>query len=326
MEYDLARYSTSEEFIRDRAREGAGFAIDEEFTQDDWPNVAVLDLSDGWIWVTNREVAWLNEPKQRLERLWHLDLRNTCIDDGFIDEITRPGSNLARIGHLVVSGHGVFDEGAREIAWPNAGLPNLEVLEASCCGISDDGLWELLGPESRLRSLETLKLSHNSQIGPAGTERLGKHGAGPQFLKRLSLAWCGLSDGVLLDLAGHAPDADNFPNLQRLSLAGNTLSQEDVEWFAQSGHPLAQRLTLLNLSGCGDFPTLFRVLARDGCCMDNLRVLRLRETGLTAASLLGLRDPQLFPALQVIDVRKNRVTAKELMFLFKERPGLHVIE
>jgi hypothetical protein len=32
MEYDLARYSTSEEFIRDRAREGAGFAIDEEFT------------------------------------------------------------------------------------------------------------------------------------------------------------------------------------------------------------------------------------------------------------------------------------------------------
>jgi hypothetical protein len=60
--------------------------------------------------------------------------------------------------------------------------------------------------------------------------------------------------------------------------------------------------------------------------MDNLRVLRLRETGLTPAALPGLRDPQFFLALQVIVVRKNRVTAKELMFRFKERLGLHVIE
>ena len=60
--------------------------------------------------------------------------------------------------------------------------------------------------------------------------------------------------------------------------------------------------------------------------MDNLRALRLRETGLTLAALLGLRDPQRFPALQVIDVRQNRVTAEELMFLFKERPRLRVIE
>jgi hypothetical protein len=60
--------------------------------------------------------------------------------------------------------------------------------------------------------------------------------------------------------------------------------------------------------------------------MDNLRALRLWETGLTPAALPVLRDPQLFPALHVIDVRKNRVTAKELMFLFKERPGLRVIE
>jgi hypothetical protein len=35
MEYDIARCSTSEGLIWDRARIGAGFAIDEEFTVDD---------------------------------------------------------------------------------------------------------------------------------------------------------------------------------------------------------------------------------------------------------------------------------------------------
>lgn len=325
MEYDLARYSTSEEFIWDRARIGAGFAIDEEFTVDDWPSVEVLDLSDGWIWVTNNEVAWINEPAQRLERLWHLDLRNTCTEEGFIEDITRPGSNLARIGHLVVSGCGVYDEGARELAWQNAGLPNLEVLVAEGCGIGDEGLWELLGPETRLRVLVTAKLAKNGRVGPAGVERLGRSGAGSLFLKNLSLAWCGLSDGVLLDLCGHSPKADLFPCLERLSLAHNTISQEHVEWFAQSGKPPAERLTHLNLSGCGDYSTLFRVLARDGCCMDSLRVLRLRETFLTPASLLGLRDPLLFPALETLDVRKNKVTAEEVSFLRKHRPTLKVL-
>jgi hypothetical protein len=232
----------------------------------------VLDLSDGWIWVTNNEVAWINEPAQRLERLSHLDLRNTCTEEGFIEEVTRSGSNLAKIGHLAVSGCGVNDEGARALAWRNAGLPGL------------------------------------SGWGGAGQARASSRTCGWRgACSRMVSCW--------ISAGARSPKWSLFSCLEPLSLANNTISQEHVEWFAQSGKPPAERLTHLNLSGSGDYSTLFRVLARDGSCMDSLRVLRLRETFLTPASLLGLRDPLLFPALETLDVRRNKVTAEEVSFL-----------
>ncbi len=165
-----------------------------------------------------------------------------------------------------------------------------------------------------------------AERGPAGVDRLERSGAGSRFLKNLSLAWCGSRMvSCWISAGARSPKWALFPCLEPLSLANNTISQEHVEWFAQSGKPPAERLTHLNLSGSGDYSTLFRVLARDGSCMDSLRVLRLRETFLTPASLLGLRDPLLFPALETLDVRRNKVTAEEVSFLQKHRSALAVL-
>jgi len=95
--------------------------------------------------------------------------------------------------------------------------------------------------------------------------------------------------------------------------------------MVERGPSGAERLTHLNLSGCGDDSTLFQVPARDGFWMDSLRVLRFRETFLTPASLLGLRDPLLFSALETLDVRRNKVTAEEVSFLQRHRSALAVL-
>lgn len=323
MEIDPFRYTSSEEFIRERARLGAGFAVDEEFSDEDWPLVEELDLSGGCHLITNGYLEWLNEPARRLESLCVMNLRQTFVDHEGVDVLTRRGTYLNQLQHLVLSDGVLCDRGARELSWPNGGLPHLQNLVACRCNVTDQGLWELLCPESSLKGLRRLNLKGNEGVDFAGLEQFSKVVSGTPLLWKLNLANCGLAYGNLLYLAG---SVEPFPSLTWLSLAGNEVPQDDVVFFAGLDWPQVRRLKHLDISECGyDYESLFRVLARNGSHLDSLWSLAMRGTRLTDAAIVPLADHAVLPALKRLDVRDTKVSYDAVKYLKRTRPHLEVL-
>jgi len=323
METDPFKYISSEEFIWARARLGAGFAIDEDFSEEDWPNVEELDLSGGCHLITNENLEWLNHPARRLESLCVMSLRRTFVDHEGVGVLTRRGTYLNQLRHLVLSDGVLCDQGARELSWPSGGMPRLQNLIACRCHVTDRGLWELLCPESSLKQLRQLNLKGNWGIDYAGLDRFSGVVSGTPLLWKLNLTECGIDHGNLQYLAG---SVEPFPNLTWLSLAKNEVSQHDVVFFSQLEWPQVRRLKHLDLSECSrDYESLFRVLARDGSNLDSLWSLALRGTRLTDAAIVPLADHSVLPALKRLDVRDTKVSYDGVKYLKHTRPSLEVL-
>lgn len=323
MDFEPFKYTSSEEFIRERARVGAGFAVDEDFSEEDWPLVEELDLSGGYHLIGNEQLEWLSQPARRLDSLWSMSLRRTMVDYHGIDVLTRRGTYLNQLNRLVASDEVLCDRGARALSWPSGGMPHLRVLIARRCSLTDRGLWELLCPESSLKQLQRLNLEGNEGVGFAALEQFSGVASGTPLLWKLNLAGCALAYGNLSYLAG---SVEPFPSLTWLSLARNDVPQDDVLFFAGLEWPQVRRLKHLDISECSyDYESLFRVLARDGSNFDSLWSLAMRGTRLTDAAIVPLANHAVLPALKRLYVRDTKVSYDAVKYLKRTRPSLEVL-
>jgi hypothetical protein len=263
-----------------------------------WPQLESLDLSENRL--SSKEMAILSSLSA--PQLRELDLsgnRFGAAGSGHLVAWCGGGD----IEDLRLDGCEIGDEGALALA--SAPFPALRRLGLQGCAVGEKGAVALAGA-SWWRGLSLIEVGFNP-LGEMGATAL-LSGEGEKAWNSLSLAGLGMRGQAIQALV-----ASRMPRLIEISLAGNPLTEHEMEAIAQASW--SSQLEQLDLTGTGFSDAMAMQMEHLGAFV-RLNQLFLAEHDLSARGIQAIARASSLALLHLLDLGERPLGSKAQEAIF----------